>query len=131
MCVLLLALGYARLAPGARIESARDYRIWSFGAFAYSDIIALHDDRGGGRHRLPYLEDRIEYPVLLVIHSRQMKEAVEHQNSELVEHCVTEFCRLRGSSKPRRACGRRPELGALASGSDGHVMVARWTTTPN
>lgn len=68
MCVLLLALGYARLAPGARIESARDYRIWSFGAFAYSDIIALHDDRGGGRHRLPYLEDRIEYPVLLGIH---------------------------------------------------------------
>jgi hypothetical protein len=68
VCALLLALGYARLAPGARIESAREYRIWSFGAFAYSDVIALHDDRGGGRHRLPYLEDRIEYPVLLGIH---------------------------------------------------------------
>src|SRR3979409_1754965 len=68
VCMLFLALGFARLAPGLRFESAREYRIWSFGAFAYSDVIALHDDRGGGRHRLPYLEDRIEYPVLLGIH---------------------------------------------------------------
>jgi len=68
VCALLLALGFARLAPGARIESAREYRIWSFGALAYSDVIALHDDRGGGRHPIPYLEDRIEYPVLLGIH---------------------------------------------------------------
>jgi hypothetical protein len=42
--------------------------MWSFAAFAYSDVIALHDDRGGGRHRVPYLEDRIEYPVLLGFH---------------------------------------------------------------
>src|SRR3954465_1680968 len=67
-CVLLLGLGFGRLVPGARIESAREYRVWSFGAFAYSDVIALHDDRGGGRHRVPYLEDRIEYPVLLAFH---------------------------------------------------------------
>ena len=57
VCALLLALGFARLAPGARIESAREYRIWSFGALAYSDVIALHDDRGGGRHPIPYLEE--------------------------------------------------------------------------
>src|SRR5205823_9707831 len=68
VCAAVLALGFARLFPGARIESAREYRLWSFGAFAYSDVIALHDDRGGGRHRLPYFEDRIEYPVLLGIH---------------------------------------------------------------
>src|SRR5256885_11080297 len=68
VCLLLLALGYARLVPGTRIESAREYRIWSFGAFAYSDVVALHDDRGGGRHRVPYFQDRIEYPVLLGFH---------------------------------------------------------------
>ncbi|MFL5424366.1 MAG: hypothetical protein ACJ783_04985 [Myxococcales bacterium] len=68
VCALLLALGFARLVPGARIESAREYRVWSFGAFAYSDVIALHDDRGGGRHRVPYFEDRIEYPALLAAH---------------------------------------------------------------
>ena len=68
MCAAFLALGLARLYPGVGIERAREYRIWSFGAFAYSDIIALHDDRGGGRHRLPYFEDRIEYPVLLGFH---------------------------------------------------------------
>ena len=68
VCALFLALGYARLAPGARIASASEYRAWSFGAFAYSDVIALHDDRGRARHRLPYLDDRIEYPVLLGFH---------------------------------------------------------------
>src|SRR5436305_9709549 len=68
VCAALLGLGFVRLFPGTRFESARDYRIWSFGAFAYSDVIALHDDRGGGRHRIPYFQDRIEYPVLLGFH---------------------------------------------------------------
>jgi hypothetical protein len=67
-CSALLLLGYARLAPGTRFEDARAYRFWSFGAYAYSDVIALHDDRGGGRHRAPYFEDRIEYPVLMGVH---------------------------------------------------------------
>jgi hypothetical protein len=68
VCALFLLLGFARLVPGVRIGSAREYRVWSFGAFAYSDVIALHDDRGGTRHRVPYFEDRIEYPVLLGFH---------------------------------------------------------------
>src|SRR5256885_14969133 len=68
VCLLFLALGALRLVPGTRFESAREYRIWSFGAFAYSDVIALHDDRGGGRHRVPYFGDRIEDPVLLGFH---------------------------------------------------------------
>jgi hypothetical protein len=67
-CAALLLLGYARLAPGAHIADARAYRVWSFGAYAYSDVIALHDDRGGGRHKAPYFHDRIEYPVLMGIH---------------------------------------------------------------
>ena len=64
MCVGLLAFGYARTVPGTAL-SARAYRGWAVSALADSDIIALHGDRGGGRHALPYLEDRIEYPVLL------------------------------------------------------------------
>ena len=64
VCVGLLAFGYARTAPGTTL-SARAYRGWAVSALADSDIIALHGDRGGGRHALPYLEDRIEYPVLL------------------------------------------------------------------
>jgi hypothetical protein len=67
-CTALLLLGYARLAPGARFENPRAYRVWSFGAYAYSDVIALHGDRGGGRHKAPYFHDRVEYPVLLGIH---------------------------------------------------------------
>jgi hypothetical protein len=65
VCLALLLAGYLRTAPGAAFAAPWGYRAWSFGALAYSDIIALHADRGGGRHGLPYLEDKIEYPVLL------------------------------------------------------------------
>ncbi len=60
-----LALGYANVARGAAHAGAR-YRFWAFQHHCYSDVMALHGDRylGGGRP-LPYLEDRIEYPVLL------------------------------------------------------------------
>ena len=53
------------VARGAAHAGA-DYRIWAFRHHCYSDVIALHGDRylGGGRPT-PYLEDRIEYPVLL------------------------------------------------------------------
>ncbi|BDG03710.1 hypothetical protein [Anaeromyxobacter oryzae] len=62
---LWLALGYVNVARGAAHAGAR-YRFWSFEHLCYSDVIALHGDRylGGGRP-VPYLEDRIEYPVLL------------------------------------------------------------------
>jgi hypothetical protein len=60
-----LALGYANVARGAAHAGA-GYRFWSFQHHCYSDVLALHGDRylGGGRP-LPYVEDRIEYPVLL------------------------------------------------------------------
>ncbi len=42
------------------------YRPWAFSHHAYSDVRAMSGDRslGGGRPA-PYLDDRIEYPVLL------------------------------------------------------------------
>jgi len=60
-----LAIGFANVARGAAHAGA-GYRFWAFQHHCYSDVIALHGDRylGGGRP-LPYLEDRIEYPVLL------------------------------------------------------------------
>lgn len=61
----LLAVGYVRTAEGTKHPTPWGYRTWSFGALAYSDILALHEDRGAGRHLLPYLEDRVEYPVLM------------------------------------------------------------------
>lgn len=60
-----LALGYLNVARGAA-HAGPGYRFWSFQHLCYSDVIALQGDRylGGGRP-VPYLEDRIEYPVLL------------------------------------------------------------------
>lgn len=65
LAIVWLALGYANVARGAA-HAGPGYRFWAFGQHCYSDVIALHGDRylGGGRP-LPYLEDRIEYPVLL------------------------------------------------------------------
>jgi hypothetical protein len=65
LALLWLAIGYLNVARGAAHAGA-DYRIWAFRHHCYSDVIALHGDRylGGGRPT-PYLEDRIEYPVLL------------------------------------------------------------------
>ena len=65
LAALWLAAGYANVARGAGQAGPR-YRFWAFQHHCYSDVIALHGDRylGGGRP-LPYLEDRIEYPVLL------------------------------------------------------------------
>jgi hypothetical protein len=65
LAALWLAAGYANVARGAGQAGPR-YRFWAFQHHCYSDVIALHGDRylGGGRPA-PYLEDRIEYPVLL------------------------------------------------------------------
>src|SRR5215813_11507796 len=65
VCSAILLACYLRTAEGTRHPSPWGYRLWSFGALAYSDILALHEDRGAKRHPLPYVEDRIEYPVLL------------------------------------------------------------------
>ncbi len=65
LALLWLAAGYLNVARGAAHAGA-GYRVWAFQHHCYSDVIALHGDRylGGGRPT-PYLEDRIEYPVLL------------------------------------------------------------------
>ncbi|HET7826731.1 MAG TPA: hypothetical protein VFK90_15455, partial [Anaeromyxobacter sp.] len=65
LALLWLALGYANVARGAAHAGA-GYRFWAFQHHCYSDVIAMHGDRylGGGRPR-PYLDDKIEYPVLL------------------------------------------------------------------
>ena len=65
ICLALLTVAYARTAAGTSHPTPWGYRTWAFGALAYSDILALHEDRGATRHRTPYLEDKIEYPVLL------------------------------------------------------------------
>ncbi len=60
-----LAIGYLNVARGAAHAGA-GYRFWAFQHHCYSDVIALHGDRylGGGRP-VPYVEDQVEYPVLL------------------------------------------------------------------
>jgi glycosyl transferase family 87 len=65
LALLWLAVGWANIARGAAHAGA-GYRFWAFQHHCYSDVIAMHGDRylGGGRPR-PYLDDRIEYPVLL------------------------------------------------------------------
>jgi uncharacterized membrane protein len=65
IAALWLLLGWAWLARGAA-HAGVPYRPWAFDHHAYSDLLAMGGDRyfGGGRP-FPYLEDRIEYPVLL------------------------------------------------------------------
>jgi uncharacterized membrane protein len=60
-----MALGWAFLVSGVDHPGVA-YRPWAFRHHAYSDLLAMTGDRylNGGRP-LPYLEDRIEYPVLL------------------------------------------------------------------
>ncbi len=66
LAFLWLALGYANVARGAGHAGGDAYRLWSFRNHCYSDIVALQGDRYlAGARPLPYLEDRIEYPVLL------------------------------------------------------------------
>src|SRR5437879_3776886 len=65
VCFALLLAAYLRTAEGAQHPSPWGYRTWAFGALAYSDIMALHEDRGARQHPIPYLQDKIEYPVLM------------------------------------------------------------------
>ena len=65
VCAALLLACYLRTAEGTAHPSPWGYRLWSFGALTYSDILALHEDRGAGRHAFPYLDDKVEYPVLM------------------------------------------------------------------
>jgi len=65
LAALWLAVGLANVWRGVGQPGAR-YKFWAFQHHCYSDVLALYGDRyeGGGRP-VPYLEDRIEYPVLL------------------------------------------------------------------
>ena len=60
-----MALGWAFLVRGVEHPGVA-YRPWAFRSHAYSDLLSMTGDRylHGGRP-LPYVEDRIEYPVLL------------------------------------------------------------------
>lgn len=65
LATLWLALGWANLSRGAA-HAGHGYRAWSFRHHAYSDVLALQGDRYlVGARPVPYVEDRIEYPVLL------------------------------------------------------------------
>ena len=65
IAALWLALGLANVWRGVGQPGA-SYKFWAFRHHCYSDVLALYGDRyeGGGRP-VPYLEDRVEYPVLL------------------------------------------------------------------
>jgi len=65
LCAVWLALGLANVWRGVGVPGPT-YKQWAFAHHCYSDVLALYGDRyeNGGRP-LPYLEDRIEYPVLL------------------------------------------------------------------
>jgi hypothetical protein len=65
LAAVWLLAAWLNVARGAS-HAGPGYRFWAFQHHCYSDVIALHGDRylGGGRP-VPYLEDRIEYPVLL------------------------------------------------------------------
>jgi hypothetical protein len=60
-------IGAAHTAVSANECDAGAYRDLSFAELAYSDISALHADRGCKPHKMPFVEDRVEYPVLLAL----------------------------------------------------------------
>ena len=69
---LLIALtifwiGAAHSAVSANECNGGAYRDLSMAELAYSDISALHADRGCQPHALPFIGDRVEYPVLLAL----------------------------------------------------------------
>jgi hypothetical protein len=65
VCAGILLAAWLRTSAGTAHPSPWGYRLWAFGALTYSDILALHEDRGAGRHAFPYLQDKVEYPVLM------------------------------------------------------------------
>jgi len=62
---VLLILGYLHYAPGAAYSlSDNAYRVYSFPAFRYSDIIWLYLRDNLANHPIPYIDYRLEYPPL-------------------------------------------------------------------
>lgn len=64
-----MAWGYLRLRPPAWMVhhgqlGAQSYTAWSYRNLAYSDVVKLFQTRFLFEHTVPYLHNRIEYPVL-------------------------------------------------------------------
>lgn len=65
LAALWLGLGLANVWRGVGQPGAT-YKFWAFRHHCYSDVLALYGDRyEGGARPVPYLQDRVEYPVLL------------------------------------------------------------------
>src|SRR4051794_1421289 len=65
VALLLLAIGFANVARGLD-HPGKAYRTPALHNGSYSDLLALSGDRYlHGRHPVPYVDDRIEYPVIL------------------------------------------------------------------
>ncbi len=104
-----LALGYANLARGVA-HPAVAYRPWAFAHHSYSDLLAMTGDRylGGGRP-MPYLDDRVEYPVLLGL----ILWAPSHLPGGQLAHFTASYillavCLLGGIAVLRRLPGASP-----------------------
>src|SRR5438128_7834119 len=65
VALLLLAVGFASVARGLD-DPGKAYRNPALHNGSYSDLLALSGDRYlDGDHPVPYVDDRIEYPVIL------------------------------------------------------------------
>jgi len=65
VALLLFAIGFANVARGLD-DPGRAYRGPALNNGSYSDLLALSGDRYlHGDHPIPYIDDRIEYPVIL------------------------------------------------------------------
>ncbi len=62
---------YVRLLPNPPIVTAggrlRNYHDWAYAHLAYADVLALYHTRHLYLHLMPYIHNRIEYPVLMGI----------------------------------------------------------------
>ena len=65
VALALLLAGFVNVARGLD-RAGPDYRPWALHHGSYSDVIALGGDRYlDGDHPVPYIDDRIEYPVIM------------------------------------------------------------------
>ena len=65
VAIVLLLAGLVNVARGLD-HAGPEYRAWALHHGSYSDIVALGGDRYlDGGHPVPYVDDRIEYPVVI------------------------------------------------------------------
>ncbi len=65
VALLLLTIGFVNVSRGLD-HPGREYRAPALTNGSYSDLLALSGDRYlEGEHPVPYVDDRIEYPVIL------------------------------------------------------------------